>query len=198
MALWLALFAAMALGTTFKSVTAGASGPAAFDATVFAQQKWPGLVTELEQKAVDVATLAAAVDANLTDAGKKYGQDLGANSYAFAVTATGTVTAVDENFITLSVADMPAGDAVRIPLGMAVNGLAIRDATGTIHFGDFTNQSDYQDVANAFQALSRTDVIGNITPGDLKGKRVTVVGAFTSGGPAHSYSISPVKIEVGS
>lgn len=195
--LGLALIVAMVLGTKFVSATASAnSQPKAFNATQYAQQKWPSVATALEQKAVDVPTLAGAMDANVADAGKKYGQDLGAGSFAFAVKATGTVTAVDDNFITISVPGMPRGDIVRIPLGLALNGLPLRDATGQIHFGDFTNQTDYQDVANAFQAISRQDVLGKITPADLKGKQITVIGAIASGGPAHAYSINPAKIEV--
>ncbi len=193
----LALLAAMLLDTKFVDAKASVSGQQeAFNATKYAQDKWPDQVAALEQKAVDVAVLAAAVDDNLAEAGKQYGQDLGAGSYAFAVKATGTVTAVDDNFLTLSVENMPKGDVARIPLGLALSGLPIRDAPGNIHFGDFTDQTDYQSVANAFQAISRQEVIGKITPAELKGKQITVVGGFSSGGPPKSYAINPVKIEV--
>lgn len=196
-AVWVVLIIAMFVGTKFKSADAVAAGqPAAFNATTYANKKWPDLVQKIDSKAVDIATLAPAVDANLADAGKKYGQDLGAGSYAFPVKATGTVAAVDDNFMTLTVAGMPATDMVRIPLGMALSGSPIRDATGTIHYGDFTDQTDYQDVANALKTLSQKQVLAKITPASLKGKQITVVGAVGSGGPPHSYLIDPVKIEV--
>jgi predicted lipoprotein len=194
---WLALIIAMFLGTKFQSMAAAAKDqPAAFNATSYAKQKWPDLVQRIGSKAVDVTTLAAAVDANLPDAGKKYGQDLGAGSYAFAVKATGTVAAVDDNFMTLAVSGMPPQDAVRIPLGMALSGSPIRDATGMIHYGDFTDQTGYQDVANALKTLAQQEVLAKVTPSSLKGKQITVVGAFASGGPPNSYLIDPVKIEV--
>jgi predicted lipoprotein len=195
---WLALIIAMFLGTKFQSADAAAKGqPAAFNATNYAKQKWPDLVQRISGKAVNVATLAAAVDANLPAAGKQYGQDLGAGSYAFAVKATGNVATVDDNFMTVAVLGMPANDVVRIPLGMALSGSPIRDATGTIHYGDFANQTDYQDVANALKTQVQQEVLAKITPASLKGKQVTVVGAFASGGPPNSYLIDPVKIEVG-
>ncbi len=184
-------------GTKFKGV-GESSGPKAFNPTTYAQQKWTKLVEQINVKATDVATLAAAVDADLAAAGKKYGQNLGADSYAFPVKATGVVAAVDANFITLTVAKMPARDVVRIPMGPALNGAAIRDATGLIQFGDFTDQTDYQTVADALRVLSQKDVVGKISPPLLKGKTITVVGAFASGGPPNAYSISPVKIEVAS
>lgn len=196
--LWLALIVAMFLGTKFQSAAAVAkSQPAAFNATTYAKQKWPDLVQGISSKATDVTTLAPAVDANLAEAGKKYGQDLGAGSYAFAVKATGDVAAVDDNFITLAVPGMPPKDVVRIPLGMALNGSPIRDATGTIHYGDFANQTDYQDAANALKAQVQQEVLAKITPASLKGRQLTVIGAFASGGPPNSYLINPVKIEAG-
>jgi predicted lipoprotein len=195
---WLALIIAMLLGTKFQSAAAVAkSQPAAFNAASFAKQKWPDLVQRINSKAADVTTLAVAVDADPAEAGKKYGQDLGAGSYAFAVKATGNVAAVDDNFMTLAVPGVPSNDVVRIPLGMALSGSPIRDATGTIHYGDFANQTDYQDVANALKTQIQQEVLAKITPASLKGKQLTVIGAFASGGPPNSYLINPVKIEVG-
>lgn len=196
----LILLGAMVVDTKFVDATADSAGQQqqAFNAAEYAKEKWPEQVAALEEKAVDVVTLAPAVEADLAEAGRQYGQDLGAGSYSFPVKATGTVTEVDDNFITLSVANMPEGDVVRIPLGLALNGLPLRDAPGTILFGDFTNQTDYQAVANAFQAIARAEVLGKITPADLQGKQITVIGGFASGGPPKTYNISPAKIEVSS
>lgn len=192
----LALVVAMILDTKFLSATADAEGrPAAFDPTTFAQDKWPGLVDQISSEAVDVTELATVADSDPAAAGEKYGQDLGAGSYAFAVKATGTVAKVDANFITLSVPGMPAEDVVRIPLGMALNGSAVRDATGTIHYGDFTDQTAYQDVANALKALIQQNVLAELDPASLNGTTLTVTGAAMSGGPPRAYLIQPVTIE---
>jgi predicted lipoprotein len=191
-----ALVAAMLLNTKFISATADASGqPGTFSATSYADKKWPDLVDGIDSKAVDITQLAPAADADVAAAGKQYGQDLGAGSYAFPVKATGTVSAVDANFITLSVPGMPTGDVVRIPVGLALNGAPIRDATGTIKYGDFTDQTEYQDVANALKDMSLNRVIAKADPGSLNGKKITVVGATGTGGPPNAYSINPVKIE---
>jgi predicted lipoprotein len=192
-----ALAVAMVLDTKFISGTAGAAGqPAAFSAPDYAAKKWPGLVDQISAKAVDITTLAPAADADVAAAGKKYGQDLGAGSFAFPVKATGTVSAVDANFITLSVPGMPDGDVVRIPVGLALNGAPIRDATGTIKYGDFTDQTDYQAAANALKDISAKQVIAKADPPSLNGKKITVIGATATGGPPKAYAINPVKIEV--
>jgi predicted lipoprotein len=192
-----ALVVAMVLNTKFVSSTAGASGqPDAFSPQSYAEKHWPDLVEQIDAKAVDVTELAPVADADPAAAGKQFGQDLGAGSFAFPVKATGTVSAVDNNFITLSVPGMPEGDVVRIPVGMALNGAPIRDATGSIKYGDFANQSAYQDVANALKDISAKTVIASADPASLNGKQITVVGATATGGPAKAYSINPVTIEV--
>lgn len=192
-----ALAVAMVLNTKFVSSTADAAGqPGAFSPTSFAEQKWPDLVKGITDDAVDVTVLAPVADADPAAAGQQYGQDLGAGSFAFPVKATGTVSAVDDAFITVSVPGMPADDIVRIPLGLALNGAPIRDATGTIKYGDFGNQTDYQDVANALKDLSAKKVLAENDPSSLNGKKITVVGATATGGPPKSYLINPVKIEV--
>jgi predicted lipoprotein len=192
-----ALAVAMVLNTEFVSGTASAGGqPGAFDPTSFAEDKWPDLITGITDKAVDVAVLAPVADVDPAAAGKEYGQDLGAGSFAFPVKASGTVSGVDATFITLTVPGMPAGDAVRIPVGPALNGAPIRDATGTIKYGDFSNQTDYQEVADALKELSAKKVLAAADPGSLNGKQITVFGATATGGPPNSYLINPVKIEV--
>lgn len=192
-----ALVVGMLLDTKFMSSTAGAAGqPGAFSATAYAEKKWSGLVDRIDSKAVDITVLAPAADADMAAAGKQFGQDLGAGSFAFPVKATGTVSAVDANFITLTVPGMPEGDVVRIPVGLALNGGPIRDATGTIKYGDFTDQTEYQDVANALKDLSAKRVIAKADPASLNGKQITVVGATGTGGPPKAYAINPVKIEV--
>jgi predicted lipoprotein len=192
-----ALIAGMVLNTKFVSSTASASGqPGAFSPTSYAAKKWPELVQRISDKAVDLTVLAPVADGDPTAAGKQYGQDLGAGSFAFPVKATGTVSAADANFITLSVPGMPEGDVVRIPVGLALNGAPIRDATGTIKYGDFSDQTDYQDVANALKDISAKQVIAKANPNSLNGKQITVIGATATGGPPKAYSINPVKIEV--
>lgn len=194
---FVALAVAMILDTKFLSTTASAENrPATFDPATFAQDKWPELVDQITAKAVDVIELAKVADTDPAAAGKQFGQDLGAGSFAFSVKASGTVSAVDDNFITVTVPGMPAGDVVRIPLGLALNGSPVRDATGTIHYGDFVDQTAYQDVANALKTQIQQQVLAQLDPATLNGKTLTVTGAAMSGGPPGAYLIQPVSIQV--
>lgn len=195
----LALVIAMVADTRFLSpADSAARQPVQFNAKTYAAKNFPVIAQKIAQKATDITVLAPAVDQDLAAAGAKYGNDLGAGQFAFPVTATGTVTQADANFLVLAVRGAPAKDTVRIPLDMALSGLPVRDATGSIKFGDFTDQTDYQSVANEFKIIMQQTVLAPVQPSTLKGKRLTVVGAWGSGGPPNSYILQPVSIKVAS
>ena len=193
-----ALLAAMVASTKFltpQQVTA--LNPPAFTASGYVAQHFPEVTKTLTDKATDIATVAPAIDAGPAAAGKKYGTAVGGDQYAFAVKATGTVTSVDSDFVILKVPGVPAKDTVRIPLGIALNGTPVRDAPGTIAYGDFPDQTAYQSVANLFTERMRQQVLAPAKLPAAKGRSVTVVGAYETGGPPNSYIIQPVSISVG-
>ncbi|MGW3611029.1 DUF2291 family protein [Micromonospora sp. NPDC005163] len=191
-----ALLVAAALDTKFLSPQQAAElNPAPFNVESYAAKAFPEVAGAIKEKATDLEVLAPAVEADPAAAGKQYGQDLGSGSYAIPVKVTGTVDQVDENFMQLKASGVPDSTAVRVPVGPALSGTPVRDATGTIKFGDFAGQSDYQSVANQFKLRMQQDVLAKIDPASLKGKRVTVYGAWSTGGPPKSFVIQPVEIE---
>lgn len=191
------LVVAMVADTKFlTSAESAAKQPVRFSAKTYAAKTFPRLAVEIGQKATDITVLAPAADRNLAAAGGRYGNDLGAGQFAFPVKASGKVTQADADFLVLSVPGLPAKDTVRIPLAMAINGIPVRDATGSVKFGDFTDQSDYQSVANEFGLIIATSILAPLHPASLKGKSITVVGAWGSGGPPNSYILQPVSIKV--
>jgi predicted lipoprotein len=199
-ALGVVLLIAMALSTTVKTATEGAAVAAgldpdkSFSAAEFAATTFAAVQKDLPAKATDLPTIAPEVIADLATAGKKYGQDLGAGSYAIPVKLNGKVTAVDENFVTLEVAGMPAGQTVYIPLGPALNGGPIRDALGNVKFGDVPDQIAYQSVAQEIKKLVKADVLDPAKPATLNGKTIEVYGAWKSGGQKDTWIIQPVSI----
>jgi predicted lipoprotein len=193
------LVIAMALSTKFLTPEeVSALNPEAFNAETFVEEEFPGLKEEITRSATDIAVLAPAVAKDPAAAGAQYGQDLGSGAFAFPVTATGEATQVDAEFILLSVPGLPAQVEVRIPLGAAVSGTPVRDATGTLKFGDFVDQTAFQSVANELKLKIERDVLSTIDPQAVKGTQITVVGAWATGGPPNSFIIQPVSIEVAS
>jgi len=188
---------AMIASTKFVSPEeAAALRPKQFTAKTFVADNFDKTVQTLTEKATDLGTLAPAVDADEKAAGGQYGVDVGSGKFAFPVSLTGYVTEADKNFLVLDVDGVPKGDTVRIPVGSAVSGTPIRDASGFMTFSDFPGQTDFQNVANELKLKIAADVVGPLDPSSLKGKNVTVVGAFSTGGPANAFLVQPASIEV--
>ena len=87
---------------------------------------------------------------------------------------------------------------MRIPLGSALSGTPVRDALGIISFGDVPDQIAFQSVSQELKALMKSKVVEPANPGSLKGKTVTVYGAWASESPKTSFVVQPVQIEAGS
>lgn len=191
----LVVLVAMYLSTTFLSPAEEAKvNPPPFNGETYSAEAFPKQAAAIEEKAVDIGTLIPAVEKDVKGAISQYGTDSGSGNATFPVTATATVTDVDENFIYL---ESPVkGDKVLIPLGLAVNGTPVRDALGTITFGDFIDQTDFQTVANQFKLIIEKDVLGPVDTKTLKGKTITVVGAWSTGGAENTYIVQPVKLKV--
>ncbi len=191
-----ALVVAAILDTTFLDPEGAADVSApTFSPAAFVDEEFPGVRDTLIENAVDIAELAPAIEDDLDAAGEQFGVPLGSGRYVFQIRATGTVENVDDDFIELSIPDAPDAD-VRIPLGSALTGTPVRDATGEIRFGDFPDQTAYQSVANEFGLRMRNEVLADLASEDLEGRQMTVVGAWTSGPPV--FIIQPVAIEVAS
>jgi len=172
--------------------------PPAFNAETYARETFPKIAAQVEADATDVTELAPALDRDLVAAGERYGHDLGSGAFSFAIRATGTATEVDDDFVLLDVPDLAGGTEVRIPLGAALNGTPVRDCTGTITFGDFAGQTDFQSAANQFKLRMQEDVLAKLDRDGLEGSEVTVEGGWNTGGPPDSYIIQPTSIAVSS
>ena len=163
-------------------------GAVAFDPKTYVDGIWTSkIVPTVQQKAVEVTTVAAAIDKDPDAAGKQYGVRSGTGSpYAYMVKGTGTVTKIDTDAptgpMTVQVPAAAGGKPVTLTIatGPVIAGTAIRDAVGFISFGDFTNQIDYAKVANAINDRVKTEVIAKTEVKSLTGKKVTFAGAFSS------------------
>jgi predicted lipoprotein len=195
----LVVVALMIADTTFLSPedAAAVSGPT-FTPAEYVEDQFPAIAELIIENATDLVTVANAVADDPERAGAEYGISLGAGRYVYQVTTVATVDRVDDDFIHLTVPDMPPDSIVRIPLTTALSGTPVRDATGTITFGDFVDQTDYQSVANEFKLKLQSDVLSSIDPPALVDQEITVYGAVVAGAPAGTYFVQPVSIEVAS
>ena len=180
-----------------------AAAQSATDPKTYVADNWSQkIVPTVHDNAVDITTVAAAIDQDPAAAGKQYGKQAGTGSpYAFMVKGSGTVTDVDTTAptgpVTVEV-PRPGGKPLKITIatGPVIAGTAVRDAVGFISFGDFTNQIDYAEVANQINDKVKTDVVAKVDRDGLKGKKVDFHGAFSSLTPGTIFLV-PTELAVG-
>ena len=199
-AIWVAgvviiLLVAMGFNTKVVSISSQvAAQPGAFDPASYGASEFPKIQSQIESRAVDAATLAAAIAKDSTAAGTKYGVP-GEIGPEFSVKFTGVAEKATFGVYTINVPGVSPGVTLRVQTGPAINGTDVRDATGTISFGQFTNQIDYQNAGSALNNEIKSQVLTKVDTTKLTGKTLSVVGAFQLVVP-NSWLITPVKLQV--
>jgi len=192
----IALLVAMALCTKVVKIGADTDSQVkAFDPDTYGTAQFPKTQAAIEHRAVDAATLAAAIASDQQAAGKKYGVEAGGIGPEMAVKFTGVVGKGDAGVYYVKVQGVPDTVSIRVQTGPAINGTDLRDATGNIGFEQFTNQIDYQNAGYAINAAMKKAVLSKLDASKLTGKTVSVVGAFQLVNP-NGWLVTPVKLDV--
>ncbi|GGX93784.1 lipoprotein [Litchfieldella qijiaojingensis] len=189
------LLGAMALDT--KVVKIGSEADLrddGFSAERFGAEQFPIVRTSVEERAVEVSQLAAAIAEDKTAAGERYGEPAGIGP-VIPLSFSGVVGEGKGGIYTVDVEGVPEDLTIRVQTGPAINGADLRDATGTIQFGQFTNQIEYQNAAAAINDEMKQQVLSDIDTGDLTGKTISVTGVFKLINP-HNWLVTPVRLNV--
>ncbi|WP_156357279.1 DUF2291 domain-containing protein [Frigoribacterium sp. Leaf263] len=187
----------VAMGLSTKVVGADSdlgAGPEAFSAEAWGAENFPTIQEGIAERAVPADELATAILADPTAAGAEYGVDAGTGP-EISTTFTGTVGAGEAGIYPVTVEGVPSDILIRIQTGPAINGTDLRDATGTVEFGQFTNQIDYQDAASALNEQLKSTVLDGIDTTALEGRTVEVTGAFQLINPA-GWLVTPSDLVV--
>lgn len=169
---------------------------AGFSAETFGAAEFPKVKAAIEERAVDGVTLATAIAGDKAAATKQYGVASANTAGAvFPVSFTGVVGEGKSGVYAVKVDGLPDGLLVRVQTGPAINGTELRDATGTIQFGQFTNQIEFQNAGSALNNEMKKQVLAAVDTAALSGKTVKVVGAFRLVNPK-SWLVTPVRIDV--
>lgn len=165
-----------------------------FSPEAFGKKEFPKIQELIEKAAVDAKQLAEAIVADKAAAGEKYGKP-GSVGPIFPVKFSGVVGEGSSGVFKVKVTDLPEGIGVRVQTGPAINGTEVRDATGTISFGAFTNQIEYQDAGAALNDQIKAQVLAKLDREKLPGKTIEVVGVFQLINPAN-WMVTPVRLKV--
>lgn len=189
------LLGAMALDT--KVVVIGSAEDArkvAFSPEAFGKSEFPNVQSAVDQRAVAAGVLASAIAKDKAAAEKQYGVPANVGT-EFSVKFTGVVGEGKSGIYNVKVDDVPSTLVIRVQTGPAINGTDLRDATGTITFGQFTNQIEYQNAGSALNNEMKKQVLSTIDNTKLTGKTISVVGVFKLINPK-GWLVTPVKLSV--
>ena len=189
------LLVAMALDTRVVRIGgAGDAQPGVFSPAAYGAAEFPKVQAAVASRAVAAPVLAEALAKDPDAAAKRYG--VAANgSPEYAVSFTGTLGQEDSGNYDVKVDGMPEGVAVKVQTGPAIMGTDLRDGTGTISFGQFTNQIEYQNAGSALNKEMKKQVLSKLDRASLSGKAVSVVGVFQATDPK-AWLVTPVTLEV--
>lgn len=205
--LWLMLLPLVALGgckiVSDKELAAiDARSPNAFDATAYIEKVWtPTATRDFKTRAVDLATLLPAIEADPEKAGQTYGRGGGeGNPWSYEVKGEGKIATVDvksrHGLMTVDIATKSGPRQVDLQIGPVVFGTALRDSLPFIHFGDFVNQIQFAQISRALNDVATRHLMKTADPQDMVGKSVVFYGAATQGSATARMTITPISIEI--
>ena len=185
-----------AIAASTKVVVIGSVGDVrkkAFSKEEYGAATFPDVQKFVVDHAVDAKELATAIAADPVAAGKKYGVETGTGP-VIPVTFIGLAGEASSGIYKVAVDGMD-GILVRVQTGPAVNGTELRDASGAIKFGQFTNQIEFQDAGSAINNEMKKQVLSPLDTTNLASKTIKVTGAFKLINPK-GWLVTPVKFEV--
>lgn len=185
-----------AIGFDTKVVKIGSDADVrqqAFSPEAYGAAEFPKVKASVEERAADAVEVGTALVADKDAAGKKYG--VGSVNPVIPIKFTGTVEERKSNYNVIKVDGFPEGMAIRVQTGPAVNGTDLRDATGTIEFGQFKNQIEFQNAGSALNNEMKKQVLEGVDVDNLVGKTVSVTGVFKLVNPKN-WLVTPVGLEV--
>ncbi|MDP3951761.1 DUF2291 family protein [Microbacterium sp.] len=165
-----------------------------FDPATFGAENFPVVQEEILDRAVDADVLAEAIAADPAAAAEEYGVESSGGT-VFSTTFTGVVGEGQSGIYEIQVEGLPDDMLIRVQTGPAITGTELRDATGEITFGQFTNQIEYQNAAAALNEELKAQVLSEVDAAALPGATVTVTGAFTLVNPA-GWLVTPVELDL--
>jgi predicted lipoprotein len=169
------------------------------DPREFAQKFWIKEFTPYLDSAVEINNFVKMMKADPNGTFQKYSRSQGiGNSSFFLVKGEGIIKTVNEDNITVTA--KPGIDEINVQLTTGIYfGNAVRDVTGKIGMGDFTNTMDYNSVSTELNKIVRNQVVMPFKTKAAIGEKVRFIGCIEitkEKGPAENISILPVRIDL--
>lgn len=147
----------------------------------------------------DVSALAAS---NLDAAAEKYGhkEKQGNAPWTFAAKIDGVIIAAETKsraaYVDVDV-DADGKADIRVSIGPAIRGTAIRDSLKFVNFNEFKNQIEWAQFGKSFNTHVNKTLLEKISREGLVGKTLSATGAYPLPAKGQLPQFVPVTITVG-
>lgn len=179
---------------------------AEFDPQTFVDGVWQNqVIPAVLANAVDAPTVLSAIEDDLEAGGEAHGLFVG-GSYNFMIAGQGEVIAVDtesrNGTMEVKLNDYEGPATLILQIGPSIRGDALRDASGTIEFGQFKDQTEFGKVSRELNKRVAPDIIGDLDVASLVGKTVSFYGVFSvsitnqTNIDLSTITVTPVELQV--
>ena len=181
-----------------KEAAAGAFNPDRMVADIWDAK----VIPFLDERAGPVQDVVALSASNLDEAAAKYGhkEKQGSAPWTFAAKVDGVIVAEETKsraaYVDVDVNADGKAD-VRVSIGPAIRGTAIRDSLKFVNFNEFKNQIEWAQFGKSFNTHSNKTLLEKLPRADLVGKKLTATGAYPLPAKGQLPQLVPVKITVG-
>ena len=156
----------------------------------------------LDERAGVFAEVSALTATNLDEAAAKYGhkEKQGSAPWTFAAKVDGTIVAAETKsraaYVDVDV-DADGKADVRVAIGPAIRGTAIRDSLKFVNFNEFKNQIEWAQFGKSFNTHVSTTLLEKIPRDGLVGRKLTATGAYPLPAKGQLPQFVPATITVG-
>ena len=175
----------------------------AFDPDKRVAEIWDAEVLPyLDRRAGAFNEVAALVASDVEAAGSKYGnkEKQGSAPWTFAAKVDGTIVAEETRSRAAYVDVDVDGDAradVRVSIGPAIRGTALRDSLDFVSFNEFKNQIEWAQFGKSFNTHVNKTLLEKLPRQGLTGKRLTATGAYPFPAKGQLPQFVPATIIIG-
>lgn len=170
-----------------------------FDATGFTDKLWKEKLPAKMDNAVELTDYLQMLKSNPDNAFDKHSNALAIGNYRYSlIKTTATVTAINQDDVDLAIANN--GSTINAKLATEfIYGNAIRDASKLVNVKDFTNSTDLNNIAEAFNKKVKTEVLPSFKTTVKKGNKLQIVAALEMN-KEHikfdGFELIPVRIQI--
>lgn len=151
---------------------------ASFDAATYASNFWELLQHELKN-AVPAAILLELLQTDMRMAIAQYGKTLGvSNSHTFLLHGSGTISAISDDALLVSIQPPPTQAEVAIATGF-IFGNDIRDASGLAAVSDFPSTMEFNTISSEINRIVVNTVLPPVLAETRVGRRIRFYAATT-------------------